>query len=135
MAQLASTYPRLEAEVSGEVLRRVPSNGTVMVRPVSGTLAAIDIEVWLFWNGVLMRGTWPDIPPNLDPAINQYVGVPVRPEKKLDLEALPFADFHFSPGMVGVTWQRPDGKWRFGRELAPEDNPVATENYIMGIVP
>ncbi len=135
VAELATTYPRLEADVSGEVLQRVPSRGTVMVRPVSGSLAATDIEVWLFWNGAWMRGAWPHTPPNLDPAINQYVGVPVHRVEILNLGALPFADFHFSPGMVGVTWERPDGKWRFGRELAPEDNPVATAHYVMGVVP
>ena len=82
-----------------------------------GSFAATGVEAWLCWQGVWTHGRWPAISPSLDTAINQHVGVPVNQIAGLMKHQTPFSDFTFDGGMVGVLWDRPDGRWRFALEL------------------
>jgi hypothetical protein len=131
--QIEITYPVFEASVDPAVLHRIPQDGTVMVVPVAGSMLANDVDAWICWHGEWMKGSWPSISPNLAMSITQRVGIPVS-RASVDQAATPFADFPFREGMVGVVWDRPDGRWRFGRELQAIGAPPSP-NHVKGPVP
>lgn len=130
--QIQAQYPKLEVILPPDATDSRTGRPFVVVRALSGDVAATDVEAWWYNGGDWMRGGWPAVSP-----LQGEYRVLLDKVAGIALHETPFADFVAGKsvafaGLIGVLWTRPDGRWRFVQEL--EAGSIPGERAELGPV-
>jgi hypothetical protein len=130
--QLQAQYPKLEVTLPLDARDIRTGRPFVVVRALSGDMAATNVEAWWYNGADWMRGGWPAVSP-----LQGEYRVLLDKVAGIALHETPFADFLAGKsvaftGLIGVLWTRPDGRWRFVQEL--EDGGISGERAELGPV-